>query len=202
MIAVDQIDPIISEASREKRQTNAALGAEQIETQSIIEKLVEGLMGLHEVKQRAITMISSLDASWEVLKSRSSVAVDARYRAPTPLKTLSRAELARMLVAARLMPVYASVGFSPPYETWPFAPEAFESAIGFTPRIDAPERHGPSKSRCSADCLHAWSTCWISEEEVARDRKGAPKKMIGTPDAHRLGLPRPRKTRPRHEVRC
>jgi hypothetical protein len=64
MIAVDQIDPIISEATVERRQANA--GAEELETQSIIEKLVEGLMGLHEVKQRAVTVISSLDASWEV----------------------------------------------------------------------------------------------------------------------------------------
>jgi hypothetical protein len=36
------------------------------------------------------------------------------------------------------------------------------------------------KDRCPADCPRAWSTCWISEEEVTRDRKGAPKKMIVT----------------------
>lgn len=146
MIAVDQIDAIISEAKVERRQT----GAEELETQSIIEKLVEGLMGLHEVKQRAVTIISSLDASWEVLRSRSSVAVEARYRAPSYLKALSRPELARKLVAARLMSIYAPAGFSPPYETWPFAPGAFESAVGFTPRqlLKACEDH---RQRCLAE---------------------------------------------------
>lgn len=132
MIAVDQIDPIISEATVERRRANA--GAEELETQSIIDKLVEGLMGLHEVKQRAVTIISSLDASWEVLKSRASVAVEARYQSPIYLKALSRPENAQMLVAARLAPAYASAGFSPPEEAWPFASSAFDSAVGFTPR--------------------------------------------------------------------
>jgi uncharacterized protein DUF87 len=145
MIAVDQIDPIISEASIERRNA----GAEQLETQSIIEKLVEGLMGLHEVKQRAVTIISSLDASWEVLKSRSTVAVDARYRQPTRLNALSQPRMAQMLVAARLTPAYATVGFPAPYETWPFAPEAFETAVGFTPRqlLKACDDH---RQRCIA----------------------------------------------------
>jgi hypothetical protein len=147
MIAVDQIDPIISEATVERRRANA--GAEELETQSIIDKLVEGLMGLHEVKQRAVTIISSLDASWEVLKSRASVAVDARYQSPIYLKALSQAESAKMLVAARLAPVYASAGFSPPGEAWPFAESAFDSAVGFTPRqlLKACEDH---RQRCLA----------------------------------------------------
>jgi Helicase HerA, central domain len=149
MIAVDQIDPIISEASIDRRRAVDTASPEQIETQSIIEKLVEGLMGLHEVKQRAITIISSLDASWEVLKSRASVAVDARYRSPSYLKALSRPEAAAMLVSARLMPIYATAGISPPYETWPFAPKAFESAVGFTPRqlLKACDDH---RQRCLA----------------------------------------------------
>ncbi len=150
MIAVDQIDPIISEASIEKRRGNGASDSEQLETQSIIEKLVEGLMGLHEVKQRAITIISSLDASWEVLKTRSSVAVDARYRPPTYLKALSQPQAAEMLIAARLQPAYVAAGLSPPYETWPFAPESFATAIGFTPRqlLKACDDH---RQRCIAD---------------------------------------------------
>jgi hypothetical protein len=134
MIAVDQIDAIISETNVQKHLSGGANELEQIETQSIIQKLVEGLMGLHDVKQRAITVISSLDVSWETLKAKSSVAVIDRYQAPTYLKTLARPQAARMLVAARLKPAYASARFSPPYETWPFAVEAFETAVGFAPR--------------------------------------------------------------------
>jgi hypothetical protein len=147
MIAVDQIDPIISEASAERRRMS---GTEEIETQSIIEKLVEGLMGLHEVKQRAITIISSLDASWEVIKLRSTVAIDARYRSPTYLKALSQPQAARMLVTARLTPPYVASGIPLPFESWPFAPEAFDTAIGFTPRqlLRACDDH---RQRCIAE---------------------------------------------------
>ncbi|WP_027578355.1 ATP-binding protein [Bradyrhizobium sp. Ai1a-2] len=149
MIAIDQIDAIVSQAHLERPQSYATSGDEQLETQSIIEKLVEGLMGLHDVKQRAVTVISSLDVSWEVLKARATVAVDARYRSPTRLNALSQPQVAQMLVAARLMPVYATAGFSPPSETWPFAPEAFETAIGFSPRqlLRACEDH---RRRCIA----------------------------------------------------
>jgi hypothetical protein len=165
MIAVDQIDPIISEASIEKRRANGASDSEQLETQSIIEKLVDGLMGLHEVKQRAITIISSLDASWEVLKKRSSVAVDARYRPPTYLKTLSQPQAAEMLVAARLQPLYVAAGLSPPYETWPFAPEAFETAVGFTPRqlLKACDDH---RQRCIAEGRVLVCTAFNSAAQV------------------------------------
>lgn len=148
LIAIDQIDAIISESSLERRQATA--GPEQLETQSIIEKLVEGLMGLHDVKQRAVTVISSLDASWEVLKSRSTVAVEARYRSPTRLNALSQSVMCSKLIAARLMPVFQAAHFSPPYETWPFAPEAFETTVGFTPRqlLKACEDH---RQRCLAE---------------------------------------------------
>jgi hypothetical protein len=134
LIAVDQIDSIISEANAERREGNGGAGAEQRETQSIIEALVNGLMGLHEVKQRAITVISSLEASWEVLRHRSTVSVEARYRSPTVLTALSRPKAVQMLIAARLNPAFAARGLSRPYDTWPFAPEAFETAIGFSPR--------------------------------------------------------------------
>ncbi|WP_454647668.1 ATP-binding protein [Bradyrhizobium liaoningense] len=148
LIAIDQIDAIISQSSLEKRQAMA--GAEQLETQSIIEKLVEGLMGLHDVKQRAVTVVSSLDASWEVLKARSSVAVDARYRSPTRLNALSQSEMSRRLVAARMSPVFEAAHFAAPYETWPFSQEAFETTVGFTPRqlLKACEDH---RQRCLAE---------------------------------------------------
>ncbi len=149
LIAVDQIDSIISESNAERHFDNEGIGAEQRETQSIIEALVNGLMGLHEVKQRAIIVVSSLEASWEILRHRSTVAVEARYRPPTVLNALSRPQVAQMLIAARLAPTYAAGGLSPPYETWPFAPEAFETAVGFSPRqlLKACDEH---RQRCMA----------------------------------------------------
>jgi hypothetical protein len=135
LIAVDQIDPIISEANAERHRGNGGTGAEQSqETQSIIQALANGLMELHDVKRRAIAVISCLEASWQVLEYRSTVAVTARYYPPTVLNALSQPQTAQMLIGARLAQGYVAYGFAPPYETWPFAPEAFETAIGFTPR--------------------------------------------------------------------
>ncbi|MGQ0686006.1 ATP-binding protein [Bradyrhizobium sp.] len=173
VIAVDQIDAIISEANSQRRATGEMDGAEQTETQSIIEKLVDGLMGLHDVKQRAITVISSLDVSWEVLKARASVAVGDRYKAPTPLKALSKPEAAQMLIAARLMPVYTAAGFSPPYNTWPFAKDAFVSAIGFTPRqlLKACEDH---RQRCLAAGEMLVCTTFSETTTVAKGEQPSP----------------------------
>jgi hypothetical protein len=150
LIAVDQIDAIISQANSERRRGNEAVGTEQSqETQSIIEALANGLMDLHDVKGRAITIISCLEASWQVLEQQATVAVTDRYYRPTILHTINRTQTASSLISARLAQGYAACAFIPPDKTWPFAPTAFETAIGFTPRqlLKACDDH---RQRCFA----------------------------------------------------
>ena len=91
-------------------------------------------MELHEIKQRAVIVVSCLEASWRVLEEKSTIAVKDRYRAPTILKNINQAAVAQSLVGARLTHAYTSCGFTPRYETWPFSPRAFERALGLTPR--------------------------------------------------------------------
>ncbi|ABD86747.1 helicase HerA domain-containing protein [Rhodopseudomonas palustris] len=151
LIAVDQIDAIISEANAERHRGNGAAASEQTqETQSIIEALAHGLMDLHDVKRRAITVVSCLEASWEVLRSQATVAVTDRYYRPNVLYALTQPQLARALVSARLAQGYAASGYTPPDETYPFAPETFETAVGFTPRqlLKACDEH---RQRCLAE---------------------------------------------------
>ncbi|HEY0331645.1 MAG TPA: ATP-binding protein [Rhodopseudomonas sp.] len=150
LIAVDQIDAIISEANAERYRGQDGATLEQTqETQSIIEALAHGLMDLHDVKRRAITVVSCLEASWEVLRSKATVAVTDRYYRPNVLYALSQPQLALALVRARLAQGYAAGGYTPPGETFPFAPEAFETAVGFTPRqlLKACDDH---RQRCLA----------------------------------------------------
>lgn len=149
LIAVDQIDAILS-ASNAQAHAVVADG-EFDETQSIVESMSLGLMNLHERKHRAVTVISCLEATWNILKSRASAAVTDRYsEMPTILRSLPGGQLARELVAARLKQAYQSLGFVPRCPTWPFAEAAFENVGGYSPRqlLKACEAH---RLRCVAD---------------------------------------------------
>ncbi len=148
LIAVDQIDAILSASNARARAVGA--DGEFDETQSIVEAMSQGLMDLHERKSRAVTVISCLEATWNILKNRASAAVTDRYCEPVILKSLPGGQLARELVAARLKQAYAPLAFTPPYPTWPFAEAAFEDVGGYSPRqlLKACEAH---RLRCVAD---------------------------------------------------
>jgi len=132
LIAVDQIDAIIAEAhlrssaSRDGESADAA-------ALSIIESLAGGLMELHDIKHRAMIVLSCLDKSWRVLDHQSPT-LRGRFDTPMVLPMLQQAGDARALVEARLARAYAEVRFTPPYSSWPFAPEAFATAVGLSPR--------------------------------------------------------------------
>ena len=148
LLAVDQIDAIISEANVRSNGRDDEQQAR--EAQSIIEAMANGLMDLHEIKHRAVTVVSSLEASWRVLEQKATAAVKDRYVAPTILAAINQPGAAQSLVRARVQQAYSACGFTPPYETWPFSPMAFETVIGFSPRqlLKACEDH---RQRCLAN---------------------------------------------------
>jgi hypothetical protein len=143
LIAIDQIDAIVTASVSLARAANSGAMHEQNEAQSIVDALAQGLMDLHERKRRAVTVISCLEATWKVLEDKTPVPMADRYRPPLPLYALSAVETARALVAARLETAYAPPGFEPPFATWPFADSAFDSALGLSPRglLKACDRH-------------------------------------------------------------
>jgi len=147
LIAIDQIDAIVSASNAISRAATVGGKEEQSEAKSIVESLALGLMDLHEKKRRAVTVISCLEATWKVLQEQATVAVTDRYNSPANLRALSTGDIAAGLVAARLAQTYEARGFKPPYSTWPFAHGAFETAIGFSPRqlLKACEAH---RQRC------------------------------------------------------
>ena len=134
LIAIDQIDAIVTASASRARAANSGAMQEQKEAQSIVDALAQGLMDLHEYKRRAVTVISCLEATWKVVEDTTSVPMADRYRPPLTLRALSAVETARALVAARLGTAYAARGFEPPFTTWPFVDSAFESALGLSPR--------------------------------------------------------------------
>jgi hypothetical protein len=134
LIAVDQIDAIVSASNGMAHVAVNGASQEQQEAQSIVNSLAEGLMDLHEKKRRAVIVVSCLEATWKVLQDKTTVAVTDRYGSPTSLHALPSFDVARELVATRLRLGYSSFGFKPPYPTWPFKEAALESAVGLSPR--------------------------------------------------------------------
>lgn len=134
LIAIDQIDAIVTASNSLARAAARDGKEEQEEAQSIVNALAEGLMDLHEKKRRAVTVVSCLEATWKVLQDRTPVAVTARYYAPVNLRALPNGEIIRSIIKARVGRAYEACGFSPPYPTWPFADAALESAVGYSPR--------------------------------------------------------------------
>ena len=134
LIAVDQIDAIVTAAHAGSKAAASLSEGEKAEARSILEALAQGLMDLHEVKYRAVVVLSCLEATWQVIEQTSSVPVDARFFPPVPLRALPDATRAAALVEARLAAAYGPRHFTPPYATWPFRPEAFAEAVGLSPR--------------------------------------------------------------------
>ncbi|MFG1421536.1 helicase HerA-like domain-containing protein [Roseixanthobacter liquoris] len=141
LIGVDQIDAIVSAANARARAEESM--QEAAETASIVEQLRQGLMDLYDVKCRAVVVVSCLEATWQILRDGSTVAVTHRFLDPLALPGLPHRAPAAALIAARLATAYREAGFAPLYPTWPFRPEAFVDATGLTPRelLRACERH-------------------------------------------------------------
>jgi hypothetical protein len=133
LIAVDQIDAIVSE-----HNTRSGAGgpseADSHKAQSIIEALACGLMELHEVKGRALTLVACLEATWDIIKNKAISSASDRFHDALQLRTIQNSEVAQLLVGGRLASAYTKQGFAPPYPTWPFKPEAFGAAVDFRPR--------------------------------------------------------------------
>jgi hypothetical protein len=131
LIAVDQIDSIVSEANTRfgleaDIERNRAIG--------IIQTLAGGLMDLHDVKRRALTIVSCLEVTWSILKEKTVAAAADRFEELPALPPIGSAAIVENLIGDRLQQAYGSVGFVAPYRTWPFRPEAIESAVGLRPR--------------------------------------------------------------------
>ena len=128
LIAVDQIDAVVSEANAAADETEAR------KANTLLQSLAGGLMDLHDMKRRAMTLVSSLEATWPLLKEKTVASAADRFRELPALPPIASADVVARLLGERLAPVYAQAGVSPPYPTYPFTRAAVESAVGLRPR--------------------------------------------------------------------
>jgi hypothetical protein len=134
LIAVDEIDAIVSASNVLAGSAGAPNDDAERKARAIIEELAKGLMELHKLKRRALTVVSCLQVTWPVIKARAVSSAKDRFEELPVLETIKRPQVIESLIAGRLEPAYAQAGFHPPYRTWPFLPEAIASAEGLLPR--------------------------------------------------------------------
>lgn len=129
LVAVDQIDGVID--------ASHLGGQDEFDgKQGLAEVLGAGLLELHDVRHRGMTVIACLQDSWMRLQERAVKPMMARYVEPVALQGMNDRVAAAALIRARLAPAYAEAGFEPPSPTWPFGEEAIAAAAaaGMTPR--------------------------------------------------------------------
>lgn len=145
LVALDQLDAIVTEhhllaaASRLPEEHTPR----QIVSRAIIEGMGRGLMELRDVTRRTLAVVACLTETWENLRGAALQSTTDRYEEPRRLHPLPSADLVEQIVRARLDAGYRRAGFSPPHPTWPFAPSAFASLVGQSPReiLRRCERH-------------------------------------------------------------
>ncbi len=134
LIAVDQIDSIVSASNMLVGVDEAHSDDSERKARHIIGTLAGGLMDLHDLKRRAMTVVSCLQVTWPIIKERAVKSVEHRFEQLPVLAPIKSRDIVENVIGDRLDRAYAEAGFRPPYRTWPFRPEAIDSAVGLLPR--------------------------------------------------------------------
>jgi hypothetical protein len=134
LIAVDQIDAIVSASNLLAGVQDVSNDDAERKARAIIDLLAGGLMDLHDLKRRAMTMVSCLQVTWPIIKGRAVQSAAQRFEELPVLEPIKSRTIVENLIGGRLDPAYAARNVRPPYRTWPFSVEALESAVGLLPR--------------------------------------------------------------------
>ncbi|MDX9766589.1 MAG: DUF87 domain-containing protein [Ectothiorhodospiraceae bacterium] len=121
LLALDQMDALVSQYDASAR------GAEDEGAGGVVRMLGSGLLALPDLVRRTQTVVSCLEATWEILERHTLKTITDRYLPVARLIPPPRTEVYREMIEARLSQTYERVGFVPPYPAWPFSPQAFEA---------------------------------------------------------------------------
>ena len=130
VLAVDQIDTLIA-------QSLAATGQSASDDHGddrVLEQVAHGLMAVRQTMRRTVPVVACLPAVWEHIRDTATASVADRFRVTGVLTPLPTADIGRAILERRFTASYRAVGFTPPYPSWPIAPEAFDEAPSYTPR--------------------------------------------------------------------
>ena len=122
LLAIDGVDALVAGSSPQSE-------APDLPT---LKALASGLLALHDIKRRAMTVIACREACSEAFFAKTALSAAFRQARVPPF--VGNVALVERLVASRLSSAYLKAGFSPPYPTFPFTRTAIASAVGLSPR--------------------------------------------------------------------
>lgn len=144
VLALDQLDAIVAEHELARGEPNAESPSEQQRRSlSIIQGIAGGLLGLRDLTRRTLSVVSSLEATWDILHGQTLVSMSDRFDSKLLLKPGSGPEALKELVVGRLRPAYERHGYTPPYASFPYGESFFDQYRRNTPRelLKACEAH-------------------------------------------------------------
>jgi DNA helicase HerA-like ATPase len=130
LIGVDQIDGVVNPSFA------GAQAVDDFGGQSLGEALAAGLLDLHTVGHRSMTVLTCLFDSWRVLRERGLAPFVQRFHEPIVLRGMNASDMVHDLIVSRVTPAYAAARFTPPFASWPFTEQAIAgaAAVALTPR--------------------------------------------------------------------
>jgi hypothetical protein len=135
IVAFDQLDPIVMANLHAAAATvDGQPSPEATVSRAIIEGIAGGLMVLRDITLRCMTVVCCLRETWNSIEKNALASAAQRFDVSLDVQDVVSPNDARQLLEARLATAYCSVGFIPPYRSWPFKEEAFNSAIHLRPR--------------------------------------------------------------------
>ena len=93
------------------------------------------MIELHDVKRRALVVISCLQVTWPIVTRTAIEPLTHRFVALPVLQSIDSPGIVARLIGDRMALACKSAGYAPPYPTWPFRDEAVRSAVGMRPRM-------------------------------------------------------------------
>lgn len=135
VLALDQLDAIIAEHNLASVvDAGAEPTARQQASLAIIQGLAGGLSALRDITRSTLTLLSCLEGTWEVLRTRTNSTILGRFEHPLVLPPVNDAQSIRNLIELRLASSYEENHVRPPYSSYPFREAFFAERIGLLPR--------------------------------------------------------------------
>ena len=98
LIAVDQIDAIVSASNLLAGLDESPNDDAERKARAIIDLLAGGLMDLHDLKRRALTVVSCLQVTWPLIKTRAVKSAKHRFMELPVLEPIKSRDIVEKLI--------------------------------------------------------------------------------------------------------
>lgn len=126
VFAFDQLDTLVS-AAETSSLTSPASGAGR-GAKRLSSEIATGLMELREEARRTLMVVACHEDTWEQISRVAVRSALDRFEVLPTLGAIPDEDTAAAIVSSRFRPSYESVGFTPPYPTWPVTSAALSEA--------------------------------------------------------------------------